>query len=117
MRDFDDFDPDRTMAQLEEHQERLESAQRQLECREVKGDADNGMVVVTMRGVGNITALTIHPDALREYDAAGLAEVVLQAINDGLAQSAMAFRQAFSGLLPDDLLDQALASLPGSRAR
>ncbi|SDY42832.1 hypothetical protein SAMN05661080_03450 [Modestobacter sp. DSM 44400] len=74
------------MAQLmkaaQEMQQQLAAAQAELAAAEVTGSAGGGLVTATMTGSGELTALTIAPDAVDPDDIETLQDLVVAAVRD-----------------------------------
>jgi nucleoid-associated protein EbfC len=112
--DVDTLDPDDLIAEVEQLKTRLEEAQQEIQETELSGFGADGMVTVTLKGMGVVTAVVIHPDAVREYDAYQLGDVVLEALNDGFRKSAELFRDRMGPIFPEGTFsDEALSGIPG----
>ena len=70
------------MKQAQEMQQQLVAAQEALASREVTGTAGGGLVSATMTGDGELTALTISPDAVDPDDLETLQDLVVAAVRD-----------------------------------
>ena len=70
------------MKQAQEMQQQLVAAQEELASREVAGTAGGGLVSATMTGDGELTALTISPDADDPDDLETLQDLVVAAVRD-----------------------------------
>ena len=74
------------MAQLmktaQKMQQQLAAAQEELASAEVTGTAGGGLVSATMTGSGELTALTISPEAVDPDDVETLQDLVVAAIRD-----------------------------------
>jgi DNA-binding YbaB/EbfC family protein len=75
------------MAQLQQLQEQLLSAQQQLAEETVTGTAGGGAVKITVTGDQRCTAVEIAPDLLQEGDVELLQDLVLTALNSALEES------------------------------
>ena len=60
------------MKQAQKMQQQLEAAQSELASTEVTGTAGGGLVTATLLGSGELTALTIDPQAVDPDDVAAL---------------------------------------------
>ncbi|GAB2952916.1 YbaB/EbfC family nucleoid-associated protein [Micromonospora polyrhachis] len=89
------------MAQVREQQQRIEDIQRSVETMEITGYAGNGDVTVKLKGDGRFTDVSIDPQVLRRYDAQTLGQLVLEAVNDGLAKLAAASEAKYAPLLAE----------------
>lgn len=77
MSDFDEM-----MKQAQAIQERLAAAQTRLAETVVDGDAGGGMVRLSLKGGGALTALTIDPSLLKPEEADILADLIVAAHAD-----------------------------------
>ncbi|MDR3659492.1 MAG: YbaB/EbfC family nucleoid-associated protein [Mycobacterium sp.] len=74
------------LAQAQQMQQQLMAAQEALSSSEVVGQAGGGLVKVTMRGSGEITALTIDPKVVDPEDIETLQDLVVGALGDASVQ-------------------------------
>lgn len=70
------------LAQAQQMQEKLLSAQNEIAAAEVTGTAGNGLVTVTGNGTGEVTAVTIDPKVADPDDVETLQDLVLGALSD-----------------------------------
>jgi DNA-binding YbaB/EbfC family protein len=70
------------MKQAQKMQQQLAAAQEQLAQAEVTGTAGGGMVTATMTGSGELTAITISPQAVDPDDVETLQDLVVAAVRD-----------------------------------
>jgi hypothetical protein len=70
------------MKQAMEMQQQLAAAQAELAAAEVTGTAGGGLVSATMTGSGELTALTISPEAVDPDDVETLQDLVVAAVRD-----------------------------------
>ena len=70
------------MKQAQEMQQQLAAAQAELADSEVTGTAGGGLVSATMTGSGELTALTISPEAIDPDDVETLQDLVVAAVRD-----------------------------------
>ena len=70
------------MKQAQEMQQQLVAAQEELAATEVTGTAGGGLVSATMTGDGELTALTIAPEAVDPADIETLQDLVVAAVRD-----------------------------------
>ena len=89
------------LAQVREQQQRIEDIQRSVTTLELTGYAGNGDVTVKLKGDGRFTEVTIDPRVLRRSDADTLGQLVLEAVNDGLAKLAAASAARYAPLLDE----------------
>ena len=88
------------LKQAQQMQQQLVAAQEQLARTEVTGPAGGELVVATMTGSGDVTAITIAKDAVDPDDVETLQDLVVAALHD-------AKREA------DDLAAQTMGPLAG----
>ena len=69
------------MKQAQEMQDKLQAAQARLAETVVEGSSGGGMVKLTLKGAGDLTALTIDPTLLSD-DAEILADLIVAAHAD-----------------------------------
>ncbi|MFC5729078.1 MULTISPECIES: YbaB/EbfC family nucleoid-associated protein [Nocardioides] len=91
------------LQQAQQMQGDLQAAQERLAEATVEGSVAGGVVKVTLSGVGELTAVTITPEAVESTDADGLAE-----LGDLIVA---AFRDARTKA--DDLANETLGPLAG----
>jgi DNA-binding YbaB/EbfC family protein len=90
--------------------EQIQQVQREVGAASVTGQAGQGLITATVMGTGQITAITIDPDALRYYDAQALGPVVLTAVNDGVRRALTLARDRYAEVMPGShLFDEVLA--------
>ncbi len=70
------------MKQAQKMQQQLAAAQAELASAEVTGTAGGGLVRATMTGSGELTALTISPEAVDPDDVETLQDLVVAAVRD-----------------------------------
>ena len=70
------------MKQAQKMQQQLADAQAELGQAELVGTAGGGLVTVTITGSGELTALTISPDAVDPADVETLQDLVVAAMRD-----------------------------------
>ena len=70
------------LQQAQQMQQQLVAAQEELARSEVTGSAGGGLVTATMTGSGELTALTISPDAVDPSDMETLQDLVVAAVRD-----------------------------------
>ena len=76
--------PDLTqlMQQAQQMQQAMAAAHEELARTEVTGTAGGGLVSATMTGSGELTAVTIAPDAVDPEDLETLQDLVVAAVRD-----------------------------------
>jgi hypothetical protein len=70
------------MKQAQQMQQQLMAAQQELTTIEVEGSAGGGLVRATMTGGGELTAMTIDPQAVDPDDIETLQDLVVAAVRD-----------------------------------
>jgi nucleoid-associated protein EbfC len=70
------------MKQAQKMQAQLAAAQEELAAAEVTGTAGGGLVTATVTGAGELTALTIDPQAVDPEDVETLQDLVVAAVRD-----------------------------------
>jgi hypothetical protein len=92
------------MKQIQKMQEKMEDVQRQLEQREVTGEAGGGMVKVTANGKNMILRVEIDKEVVTPEDVGMLEDLIIAAVNKALEESARVAREEMakvtSGVLP-----------------
>ncbi len=74
------------MKQVQKMQKEMAAAQEALNEKEFKGEASNQLVVATFTGDKKLKNLTINPEAVDPEDVDMLQDLILIAVNDGLAK-------------------------------
>ena len=74
------------LAQAQQMQQQLMEAQESLAVAEVHGQAGGGLVQVTMKGSGEVTAVTIDPKVVDPDDVETLQDLVVGAVRDAAHQ-------------------------------
>ena len=70
------------LKQAQKMQEQLEAAQAELADAEVSGTAGGGLVTATVTGSGELSALTIDPQAVDPDDVETLQDLIVAAVRD-----------------------------------
>jgi nucleoid-associated protein EbfC len=91
-------DMNEILRQAQEVQRKLLEAQEELAGTEVEGSAGGGMVTAVVSGSGEITALTIAPDAVDPDDVEMLQDMVTAAVNDALRRRRELEQERLGGL-------------------
>jgi DNA-binding YbaB/EbfC family protein len=81
-----------------EMQANMEKAQNELGELTVQGTAGGGAVTVVMTGTQELKQITISKDAVDPTDVETLQDLVLAAVNDGLARSKELAAQKLGGV-------------------
>ena len=74
------------LAQAQQMQQQLMEAQAQLAATDVHGQAGGGLVQVTMKGSGEVVALSIDPEVVDPDDVETLQDLIVGALADASAQ-------------------------------
>ncbi|SDC58939.1 YbaB/EbfC family nucleoid-associated protein [Rhodococcus tukisamuensis] len=75
------------LAQAQQMQQQLMAAQAEIAKEEVTGQAGGGLVTATVRGTGEVVALTIDPKVVDPDDVETLQDLVIGAIADAATQA------------------------------
>jgi hypothetical protein len=76
------------LAQAQQMQQQLMQAQEELAATDVHGQAGGGLVQVTMKGSGEVVAVSIDPKVVDPDDVETLQDLIVGALTDGSAQVA-----------------------------
>jgi DNA-binding YbaB/EbfC family protein len=76
------------LAQAQQMQQQLMEAQQQLAAAEVHGQAGGGLVQVTMKGNGEVVAVSIDPKVVDPDDVETLQDLIVGALSDASARVA-----------------------------
>jgi len=114
-------DMQQLLQQAQQMQQQLMDAQERLAQTKVEGSAGGGLVTATVTGTGELTGLTIDPQAVDADDTETLADLILAAVrdatnnaNDLQAQTMGPLAGAFGGMGGPDLSGPGgLPGLPG----
>jgi len=107
------------LQQATEMQERLISAQQELEAVRVEGSSGGGLVNATVTGTGELVALQIDPSACDPDDTETLADLVIAAVHNAVDNAKNSAGDAvgdLSGAFPggiEDLMGGGLSGLMG----
>ena len=74
------------MKQAQQFQEKLASIQSDLAGKQVTGSAGAGMVTATLNGKGELMSLAIEEAIVQRENTQMLQDLVVAAVNDGLAK-------------------------------
>jgi DNA-binding YbaB/EbfC family protein len=86
------------LAQAQAMQEKLASAQEELEDTEVSGSAGGGLVTATVSGAGELTALVIDPKAVDPDDVETLSDLIIAAVRDANRNAQRLAEEKMGGL-------------------
>jgi DNA-binding protein YbaB len=89
------------LAEVHAQRERVMEVQRSVERMEITGSAGNGEVTVRLKGTGQLTEVSIDPQAYRRYDAETVGCLVVEAANDGLRRLGEASRRRFEPIIAE----------------
>lgn len=76
------------LAQAQQMQQQLMAAQQELTNTEVQGQAGGGLVQVTVKGSGEVTAVKIDPKVIDPEDPETLQDLIVGALADASEQVA-----------------------------
>ncbi|MDT5368789.1 MAG: nucleoid-associated protein EbfC [Mycobacterium sp.] len=76
------------LAQAQQMQQQLMQAQEELAATDVHGQAGGGLVQVTMKGSGELVAVSIDPKIVDPDDVETLQDLIVGALTDASAQVA-----------------------------
>jgi nucleoid-associated protein EbfC len=74
------------LAQAQQMQQQLMEAQLQLAATEIHGQAGGGLVKVTMKGNGEVVAVSIDPKVVDPDDVETLQDLIVGALQDASAK-------------------------------
>jgi DNA-binding YbaB/EbfC family protein len=74
------------LAQAQQMQQQLMQAQEELAATDVHGQAGGGLVQVTMKGSGEVVAVSIDPTVVDPDDVETLQDLIVGALADASAQ-------------------------------
>jgi DNA-binding YbaB/EbfC family protein len=80
-------DMSQLLKQAQQMQQQLAAAQEQLAQETVTGSAGGGLVTATMTGQGELSAVTIAPEAVDPDDVETLQDLVVAAVRDASRQA------------------------------
>ena len=75
------------MKQAQELQSKMAKLQEELENRTLEASAGGGMVTVVVNGRQEILSIKIDPEVIDPEDVEMLQDLILAAVNDGLARA------------------------------
>jgi DNA-binding YbaB/EbfC family protein len=75
------------MKQAQQLQSKMAKLQEELESRTLEASAGGGMVTVVVNGRQEVLSIKIDPEVIDPEDVEMLQDLVLAAINDGLARA------------------------------
>ena len=74
------------MKQAQKMQRQMEESQKELESKEITGQAGGGVVKITVSGKKEITKVEIDPEAVDPEDTEMLEDLIMAAANEALRQ-------------------------------
>ncbi len=74
------------MKQAQKMQRQMEESQKELETKEVTGQAGGGVVKITVSGKKEITKVEIDPEAVDPEDTEMLEDLIMTAANEALRE-------------------------------
>lgn len=86
------------MKQAQQFQSKMSKLQEELEEKTVEASAGGGMVNVVVNGKQELLSISIDPEVIDPEDIEMLQDLVLAAVNDGLAKSREMVNQKMSEL-------------------
>jgi len=78
---------DKIMKQAQKMQAQMAKVQEDLAGEKVEGSAGGGMVTVTANGQGDVVAVRIDSEVMKDDDVEMLEDLVLAAVNEALRRS------------------------------
>ncbi len=94
MTDFGDL-----MKQLQQMQEQMQKAQKEMAEKEVTGESGAGLVRVTMNGKHEAKRVTLDPSLMQE-ERSLVEDLVAAAVNDAVRKVTENNRNQFAGMVP-----------------
>jgi len=86
------------MKQAQQFQSKMSKLQEELEQETVEASAGGGMVNVVVSGKQEVLSISIDPEVVNPEDIEMLQDLILAAVNDGLAKSRDMVNQRMSEL-------------------
>jgi DNA-binding YbaB/EbfC family protein len=93
------IDPNKMMAQLGQMQAQMEKAQEELKTAYVEHSAGGGAVTVKVSGALEVAEITIRPEAIDPDDPEMLQDLLVSAVNGGIAAAQQLQQQKMMGQL------------------
>ena len=75
------------MKQAQQFQNKMAKLQQELEKKTIEATAGGGMVTVVVNGQQELVSITIDPEVIDPEDVDMLQDLVLAAVNDGMARA------------------------------
>ncbi len=92
------FDMNALMQQAQAMQAQMQQAQAELAVTSVSGTAGGGLVTVLMTGSGEVTSVSIKPEACDPEDTESLGDLIVAALRDANNQAAALAQQKLGPL-------------------
>lgn len=86
------------MKQAQKAQAEMQRLQAELAAKKFTATAGGGAVKVEATGAGDLTAVILSPDLIKEGDAEMIQDLILTAANDAIKQGREAMQQEISRL-------------------
>jgi len=99
------FDMMKMMGKMKEVQAKIKEAQDNLPNITAEGDAGGGMVKAVVNGKHQVVSLDIDPSLLKENDKLILQDLIIAAVNKGMAEVEVlareSMRKSTEGVIPN----------------
>ncbi|QGF25062.1 YbaB/EbfC family nucleoid-associated protein [Raineyella fluvialis] len=92
------FDMNALMQQAQAMQAQVQQAQAELAVTSISGSAGGGLVTVVMTGSGEVTSVSIKPEACDPEDTESLGDLIVAALRDANNQAAALAQQKLGPL-------------------
>ena len=87
------------MKQVQQMQEQLQKAQKEMAEKEVTGESGAGLVKVTMNGKHDVKKVVLDPSLMQEEKAV-VEDLIAAAVNDAVRKVAENNKNQFAGMAP-----------------
>jgi nucleoid-associated protein EbfC len=88
------------MKQAQDLQKKMQEGQAELERLSIDGAAGGGMVHLTLKGTGELSALTIDPSLLKADEGEVLEDLIIAAFNDAKKKADEIKAKSMQSMLP-----------------
>jgi DNA-binding YbaB/EbfC family protein len=95
------MDVNKMLQQVQQMQAEMAKAQEELAQETVEASVGGGMVTVKANGAGEITAISIKPEAIDPDDPETLEDLVLAGVNQALTNAQQLQQSKLGGAMPD----------------
>ena len=92
------MDINKLMQQAQAMQKQLEKANEQINATEFEGSASNGLVKVVVNGENKVLSVSIDPSILNPEDVEMIEDLVMIAVNDGIAKADNLKKERFGSM-------------------